>query len=228
MESSTSNQVAVALAEEYTKVELSMSQKAIALLPLGILTFATVTIISAYKATFASGVLDFQEGIITTPPISMLMFAGPGRRMGQFGFPGVSAMFGIVGPTFFRQLTKAIAAVGSEKRHSVLKFCLKATAAVGFFCLAIVGIIPLQEDLELVIKRQVPIRKDSIIHQSAAGIFFACGIVHMGLWLWLTTTCHPNLPFHRRQSPKSFRLKVPTQTLETVATPRPIIREVMA
>ena len=200
--------VAIVNIDDYSQVDLTVSQKAIAFLPLGILAFATTTIVAAYKATFASGVLDFQHGRVTTPPISMLMFAGPGRLMGQIGFPAVSVLFGMVGPTFFQRLSQAITFADSQKRHTFLQWSLKGTSLIGFLCLAIVGIIPLQEDLELVIKRQIPIRWDSILHQSAAGVFFFCGILHMGLWLALTMTCHPTLPFHWTQSPKSFRLKV--------------------
>ena len=207
--SDTATAVAIVNIDDYSQVDLTMSQKAISFLPLGILAFATTTIVAAYKVTFASGVLDFQHGRVTTPPISMLMFAGPGRIMGQIGFPAVSALFGFVGPTFFQHLSQAITYVnGSERRHTFLQWSLKGTSLIGFLCLAIVGIIPLQEDLELVIKRQIPIRWDSILHQSAAGVFFFCGILHMGLWLALTMTCHPTLPIHYTQSPKSFRLKL--------------------
>lgn len=191
---------------DYQQVHLRLPQKALAVLPLGVLAFAAVTIVAAYKATFAAGVLDYQHRPVTCPPISMLMFAGPGRRMGQIGFPSVSVLFNAVGWPFYGLLTRVIAS--TNKNHPILLFGLKATSTIGFIGLAIVGLIPLQEDLELLMKRQVELRWDSIVHQTAALVFFLSSILHMGLWLWLATTCHPSLPIHRKQSPKSFRLKV--------------------
>lgn len=200
----TSPPTPVALVE-YHNVNLRLPQKALAVLPLGVLAFAVATIVAAYKATFAAGVLDYQHRPVTCPPISMLMFAGPGRRMGQIGFPSVSVLFNAVGWPFYGLLARVIAS--TKQNHPLLLLGLKATSTIGFIGLAIVGLIPLQEDLELLMKRRVELGWDSVVHQTAALVFFLGSIVHMGLWLWLATVCHPSLPIHRQRSPKSFALK---------------------
>jgi hypothetical protein len=179
-------------------------RKGIALLPLGIFLFAFLTISAAYHATFQSGVLDFQHGQVVTPPISMLMFAGPGRRIGQVGFPVVSILFGCCAPTFFAGVAKT---VGPEA-HKTLLTSLKITSAIAFCCLAVVGLLPLQADLALLITNQAPLHWTSIVHQTAAAFFFLSCIVHMGIWLYFCqVSCDPRLFLHATQSPKSFCIK---------------------
>lgn len=200
-------QVAVVVDQQYPP--LTASQKVVSLLPIGILGLAIATIVTAYKATFMAGVLDYQGGRVTTPPISMLMYKGPGRIVGQVGFPSISLLFGSIAPTFFRGLHRAMETSTSSKKHPVILFGLKTTAIFAFAALAVVGILPLQDDLEDVMRGRVRIRWDSIVHQSAAGVFFLCGIVHMGLYLYMSRfACDPSLVIHYKQSPKSFVLKL--------------------
>jgi hypothetical protein len=182
----------------------SWQRKGIALLPLGILLFALLTIFAAYRATFQSGVLDFQHGRVITPPISMLMFAGPGRRIGQVGFPMVSILFGCCAPTFFGGVTRT---VGNEA-HQTLLTSLRITSSIAFCCLAVVGLLPLQPDLALVITQHAPVHWTSIVHQTAAAFFFLFCILHMGIWLYFCrVSCDPRLFLHATKSPKSFRIK---------------------
>lgn len=182
----------------------SWQRKGMALLPLGILLCALLTISAAYQATFQNGVLDFQHGRVVTPPISMLMFAGPGRRIGQVGFPMVSILFGCCAPTFFGGVAKT---VGPGSHKTLLKY-LKTTSLIAFACLAVVGLLPLQPDLALVITHQAPLHWTSIVHQTAAALFFFFCIVHMGLWLYFCrVSCDPRLVLHATNSPKSFGFK---------------------
>ena len=176
------------------------SKKMLALLPLGIFAVALVTIVAAYQATFAAGVLDFYGGTVKTPPISMLMFAGPGRFYGQIGFPLVGILFGCIAPTFFMGLEQAILVAYNKSTsattttnnstlspHSFAIFLLKLSSFIAFICLAIVGLLPLQEDLEFVITRRGhhKITTQSIIHQVSAAVFFCFAILHMATWLVL-------------------------------------------
>ena len=181
----------------------SWQRKGIALLPLGILLFALLTIFAAYRATFQSGVLDFQHGRVVTPPISMLMFAGPGRRIGQVGFPMVSILFGCCAPTFFGGVAKTVG-----EAHKTLLASLRNTSMIAFCCLAVVGLLPLQADLALVITHQAPVHWTSIVHQTAAAFFFLFCIVHMGIWLYFCrVSCDSRLFLHATKSPKSFWIK---------------------
>jgi len=166
---------------------------ALALLPLGIFGVALVTIVTAYHATFRHGILDFQHGKVVTPPISMLMFAGPGRRMGQIGFPTVSLLFGCCAPRFFKDIERSLHLVNRQQEEhtatpppkSVLVdqefrttlWLLKMTSGIAFLCLAIVGLIPLQSNLPDVFyassrAQQTLITWDSVVHQVSAGFFF--------------------------------------------------------
>jgi hypothetical protein len=182
----------------------SWQRKGIALLPLGILFFAILTIFAAYRATFQSGVLDFQHGRVVAPPISMLMFAGPGKRIGQVGFPMVSILFGCCAPTFFGGVTKT---VGPQAHKTLLK-SLRISSFIAFSCLAVVGLLPLQADLALLITHQAPLHWTSIIHQTAAAFFFFFCILHMGIWLYFCrVSSDPRLFLHATKSPKSFRFK---------------------
>lgn len=181
-----------------------------AFLPLGILLVAFVTIVASYQATFASDILEFQHGTVVTPPISMLMFAGPGRRYGQVGFPLVSLLFGGVTPLFYRVLRTAIKKTRQlQSRTTSWIPVLLVTSTLAFVCLAIVGAIPLQENLPLLMLQKVPLEYDSIIHQSAAAFFFLFSIIHMGTWLlFCRFWAQSDLPFYYKNSPLSFAIKV--------------------
>ena len=60
---------------------------------------------------------------------------------------------------------------------------------------------------------------DSIVHQSAAGIFFAGAIVHMGCWLRLVTTVDARCALARRRAPLSFCLKAAAFVFSFVPLP---------
>jgi hypothetical protein len=192
--------------------------KALALLPLGIFVLALGTIVAAYHATFSNELLEFQHGRIKTPPISMLMFAGPGRRIGQVGFPLVSILFGIISPTFYRVIlhetttpTRGGGGNASSEHNAYQRIIgiLKISSTIAFACLAIVGAIPLQENVGLVLQRQASIGIDSIIHQSAAGFFFFFCILHMGTWLFFCRfRASADLPFYYKNSSLSFCFKL--------------------
>ena len=180
-----------------------VASKLLALLPLGIFAVALVTIVAAYQATFSAGVLDFYGGTVKTPPISMLMFAGPGRLYGKIGFPLVGILFWCIAPTFFQGLEQAILVAYKKSStptttndnsrmnpHSFAIFLLTISSFIAFICLAIVGLLPLQEDLEFVITRRghTKITTQSIIHQVSAAVFFCFAILHMVTWLVLMRT----------------------------------------
>mmetsp|Transcript_60953 Transcript_60953/g.70095 ORF Transcript_60953/g.70095 Transcript_60953/m.70095 type:complete len:298 (+) Transcript_60953:115-1008(+) len=219
-------------------MKLSWEQTLFSLSPLGILLFALGTICAAYYTTFQTNQLDDLYGndgdnntvVVVTPPISMLMFAGPGRRIGQIGFPLVSIMFFMCAPEFGRGLERTILLVNNNntiKNFDELAatwqerqiYWLKITSMIAFFFLAVVGLLPLQHDLPLVIKGQKQIGWDSLIHQLSAGLFFAFSIIHMGIWLRFcsisqtntgtttTTTTNENFYYYKK-SPIPFVCKV--------------------
>eukprot|EP00980_Cylindrotheca_fusiformis_P020568 scaffold7641_cov115-Cylindrotheca_fusiformis.AAC.14 len=176
-----------------------------AFLPLGIFFVALVTILSAYFAAFENEDLQFLGGRVKTPPISMLMFAGPGKRIGQVGFPLVSLLGCTCLPPFFRGIEEAVGQ-GAHKR--TLSF-LRLSILIAFSSLAIVGLLPLQPDLALAMKKEVAVSKQSIIHQGAASIFFLFAILHMGTWLYFATKkCSHTLPYYYKNSKKSFYFKL--------------------
>ncbi|CAJ1957959.1 unnamed protein product [Cylindrotheca closterium] len=183
-----------------------MTNSLFALLPLGIFFVALITIIAAYIAAFGNGDMDFLNGRIKTPPISMLMYRGAGKRIGQVGFSVVSMLGFTCLPQFFRGVERI---VGDRETHKWTLGFLRISISIAFANLAIVGLLPLQADLHLAMKKEVPISWQSIIHQGAAGIFFLTGIMHMGSWIYFVTrSCSDRLPFHHKNSPKSFRFKL--------------------
>ena len=159
--------------------------RALALLPLAVLALACGLIWSAYVATFQSGVLH-GFGPMKTPPISMLMFAGPGRAMGQLGFPVVSLLNFVCAKALFHGL----------EQLAVHTRMLKFTSTLAFVSLAVVGAIPLQADMLLVMKGLAKLNMSSGIHQGAAAIFFLMSIVHMVCWLRIVSTMPRGSPLH--------------------------------
>jgi hypothetical protein len=173
-------------------------------LPLGILIVALITIISAYYVSFGNGTMDFLNGRIKTPPISLLMFSGSGKRIGQVGLPLVSLLGYACLPEFFHGVER----IAGQQRYPKTMYYMRMSIMIAFASLAIVGILPLQSDLPLAMKKEVPISWQSLIHQLNAGFFFFFGICHMGIWLYFVTgICEKTLPFHYQNSPKSFYLK---------------------
>lgn len=187
-----------------------MTDSMFALLPLGIFVVALITIVAAYLAAFGNGDMDFLNGRIKTPPISMLMYLGTGKRIGQVGFSLVSTLGYTCLPQFFRGVEERITIImGDKEKHKRTLNFLRISIGIAFANLAIVGLLPLQADLHLVLKKEVPISWQSIIHQSAAGIFFLAAILHMGSWIYFVTrTCSDRLPFHYKNSPRSFYFKM--------------------
>jgi hypothetical protein len=182
----------------------SWSGRAFAFLPLGIFIVALISIVAAYVAAFDNGDMGFLEGRVKTPPISILMYAGPGKRIGQVGFPLVAILGWACLPQFFRGIERA---VGRDAHKRILNF-LRFSIMIAFSSLAIVGLYPLQPDLALAMKKEVPVSWQSIIHQGAASLFFLFAILHMGTWLYFVTKkCSDTLPFHYKNSPKSFYFK---------------------
>lgn len=108
------------------------SMEKIALLPPLLFVYACVLFVTSYHATFSSGVLA-PLGDSLTPPISLLMFAGTGRRIGQVGFPTLCVGFYVC----MRRLRSALLAAGIK---GVLLF---GSANTAFAALAVVGLVPL-------------------------------------------------------------------------------------
>lgn len=193
-------------------------RKAFALLPIGILGLALVTIVAAYHATFSDPkqLLFFEMGRVKTPPISLLMFAGRGRRIGQIGFPLVAALFGWISPTVFRVMEQEMnksatttSSTGPSHNFQGTIQILKLSSTIAFVCLAIVGAIPLQANVVQVMRQEAPITISSFIHQLAAAFFFALCIVHMGTWLYFCRyRASSDLIFYYQNSKISFRLKL--------------------
>lgn len=185
-------------------------RKVVALSPLGLFLIAFITIITSYQATFEHGILDFLGGRVKTPPISLLMFAGPGKRIGQIGFGLVSILGCGCLPTFFSGLESA-----TDQASGTIILLLRGSVLIAFSCLAVVGLLPLQEDIDLVITKKHPISWQSIIHQLAAALFFLFSIMHMGIWLYFTARkCESsNNSFHYKNSSKSFVFKTICFTL---------------
>ena len=171
----------------------------ISALPLGILTVALATIISAYHFTFRDGLLDGVQ--LVTPPISMLMFAGHGRTAGQVGFPLVAALFCCCAPPLFRRL-QSVADARSERLLT-----LKVSSAIAFAALAVVGAVPLQPDILEVMSGRRRLGADSILHQSAAAIFFLAAIIHMAVWLLMAWRAPVGTRLHWRTALFSFGVK---------------------
>ena len=163
-----------------TKMETAKKvwrRKVVALSPLGLFLIAFITIITSYQATFEHGILDFLGGRVKTPPISLLMFAGPGKRIGQIGFGLVSILGCGCLPTFFSGLESA-----TDQASGTIILLLRGSVLIAFSCLAVVGLLPLQEDIDLVITKKHPISWQSIIHQFAAALFFLFSIIIPHLW----------------------------------------------
>ena len=115
----------------YITREIPSMEKS-ALLPPLLFVFACVLFVTSYQATFSSGVLA-PLGDSLTPPISLLMFAGTGRRIGQVGFPTLCVGFYVC----MRRLRRALLAAGIK---GVLLF---GSANTAFAALAVVGLVPL-------------------------------------------------------------------------------------
>ena len=98
-----------------------------------------------------------------TPPISLLMYDGPGRALGQVAFPAVSLLFGCVAPAFFRDLRRVTGAAHPG---------LVATSAAAFAGLAVVGAVPLQRDVPAVMRGEARIGADSVL-SLPLGFFFS-------------------------------------------------------
>jgi len=133
-----------------------------------------------------------------TPPISLLMYDGPGRALGQVAFPAVSLLFGCVAPAFFRDLRRVTGAAHPG---------LVATSAAAFAGLAVVGAVPLQRDVPAVMRGEARLGADSVLHQSAAAVFFAAAIAHMALWMRLCVTSPPASPLSYRVGWRSALFK---------------------
>ena len=103
----------------------------IALVPPLIFAVALAAIVAAYVSSARAGSLAFQGGRVTTPPISLLMFDGPGRLIGQIAFPTVTLTFASVAPTVFRDL--------EERRAPKNTPGLAITSAIAFICLGLLG-----------------------------------------------------------------------------------------
>lgn len=191
--------------EQSNNTSVKKSNNAVAFFPLAIVLVEVLTIVSAYDAAFGEGDLDFLEGRIKTPPISMLMYTGTGKRLGQVGLPLVSILAYTCLTPFFRGMERM---VGSDTSHNKIFSCLRWSVVIAFAFLSIVGILPLQSDLPLAMKKEVPISLQSIVHQGSASMFFMVSILHMGIWLYFVTRkCSTALPFHYKNSPKSFLFK---------------------
>lgn len=184
----------------------SLTERLLALLPLGIFFVALITIVAAYISAFGNGDLDFLDGRVKTPPISLLMYRGTGMRMGQVGFPLVSILAYSCMFPFFRGVERI---VGDGEKYRWNFHFLRISVTIAFANMAVVGILPLQPDIHLAMKKEVPISWQSIIHQGAAGIFFATAIIHMGGWIYFVTRkCSEGLPFHYKNSPRSLSFKL--------------------
>jgi hypothetical protein len=183
-----------------------------ALRPLGIFAIALAAIVASYVCTFRLRLLDFDGGRgMTTPPISMLMFDGPGRLIGQVGFPLVT----LCAVRCAQDFLPLLAAVHPALDPSSLKW----SALTAFVGLAVVGAIPLQRDAPAVLAGTAALTTASIVHQSGAAVFFVGAIVHMGLWLRLvagfevrcaaggSTRVPADSPLHRRNAPRSCAFK---------------------
>ena len=172
--------------------------------PIFILALAIAVIVAAYILSFQSGVLDCMGGRFVTPAISLLMFDGPGRVLGQIGFPTISVLFAACVLPLKR---------GLEQAHRNAKLpvpnltMVLGSACVAFLGLAVVGAIPLQQDVCAVMAGRTPLRNESIVHQSAAAIFFAASAVHMFTWLSLMANVRRECIISRASRPFSFWLK---------------------
>ena len=150
----------------------------IALVPPLIFAVALAAIVAAYVSSARAGSLAFQGGLVTTPPISLLMFDGPGRLIGQIAFPTVTLTFASVAPTVFRDLRNARRAPKNTPGLAI-------TSAIAFICLGLLGLVPLQRNVPDVMRGAAGLSSDSIVHQSAAAIFFLSSLLHQVLWLKL-------------------------------------------
>jgi len=96
---------------------------------------------------------------------------------------------------------------------------LKWSALAAFVGLALVGAIPLQRNVAAVMDGKAALSNASIVHQSAAAVFFAASIAHMCLWLRLaagynvacaaggSTRVPADCPLHFRHASRSFVFK---------------------
>ena len=150
----------------------------IALVPPLIFAVALAAIVAAYVSSARAGSLAFQGGRVTTPPISLLMFDGPGRLIGQIAFPTVTLTFASVAPTVFRDLRNARRAPKNTPGLAI-------TSAIAFICLGLLGLVPLQRNVPDVMRGAAGLSSNSIVHQSAAAIFFLSSLLHQVLWLKL-------------------------------------------
>lgn len=172
--------------------------------PLLILALALACIISSYVLAFRSGSLAPLGGQLVTPPISILMANGPGRLIGQIGFPAVSLLFASCVPLLRRGLALTLI---DQRGHKTLERTAIVSACVAFAGLAVVGALPLQRDVCQVMLGKALLTTESIVHQSAAAIFFLASTIHMGAWLLLVTRVDSTCAIARQRAPRSFYLK---------------------
>lgn len=203
-----------------------------ALLPPLLFAFACVLFVTSYQTTFSSGVLA-PLGDSLTPPISLLMFAGPGRQIGQLGFPTLCVGFYVC----MRRLKRALVAA------NVKSMLLFGSANTAFAALAVVGLVTLRHELSQLSRvrvvhlshphphpqlhpHQVPLQLDilelqegggggggglalaSQLHMAAAAVFFLGALVHMATWLLLALSVPRESPVHYRAAKASFGFKL--------------------
>lgn len=171
--------------------------------PLVTLTLAIIVIASSYVLTFRSSALDGLGGQLVTPPISLLMADGPGRLIGQVGFPLISLGFGSCVPALRQGLYQLL----GKNDHKMVNYGILA-AKTAFVALAVVGALPLQRNIVEVMQGRAQMTFDSMIHQSAAAVFFLGAQAHMIIWIIVTATVESSSPISRASAPISFYFKV--------------------
>jgi hypothetical protein len=141
--------------------------------PLGICLLAFVTIYwSVWMAHQTPGHLP--PGM-TFPAISLALAKEPERIIGQVGFPLVSLCFLFI---FFPFKSAGTALLGTSKYKNTFSTACWASL-FGFINLAVVGILPLQDNAVDLMRGKANMEMQSIIHQLAALVFFMCSIYHI-------------------------------------------------
>lgn len=172
--------------------------------PLAILAVTSVVIASSYVVAFRTGILDPLGGTMVTPPISLLLFDGPARWIGQFGFLLVSVLFATCVPPLRDGLRLAL----RDEPQSFGTAALISSACVAFCALAIVGAVPLQRNICEVMLGRAKLDSASAFHQSFAGVFFLAAAAHMALWLKLAVSVSGGCPISWRVLFGSFCFKL--------------------
>jgi hypothetical protein len=172
--------------------------------PLLLLLYALLLIATLYWKAFSSGILECPGlGALVTPAISLLMFDGPGRVIGQIGFPALGAMF----CTCVVPLRRGLQACLMNEPTPPSTNWLIASACIAFAGLALVGAVPLQRNVCDVMSGRAPLSPYSIIHQMCAAVFFAGSALHMALWLMLAARVSKSCTISRASRPFSFAFK---------------------